>query len=506
MELAQQKKSNHTSVSRNKAPDYPGMYDKVPPQAVELEEAILGAILLERGAMDIALGILVPECFYLESNQGIFKAMRSMSKRNIPIDMLTMVQELKATGEIDKAGGPYGITKLTNNVVSAANIEMHCRIVLQKFMARELIRIGGEMITAAYQDTTDVFELLNQSEQGIFGLTLNFIGKEYKTLPDILVNVARRIEELRIADESITGIPTGFPQLDKVTHGWQPTDLIILAARPSVGKTTFALNLARNAAMHPNKPVGVGFFSLEMSEDQLSTRILSMQSGLWLESLHTGRLDDHQMEILYNKGLAPLSRCPIVIDDTAGLNMFELRSKVRKMISKNKVGLIIIDYLQLMSGDTNRNTNREQEISKISRELKKLAKDTKIPIIALSQLSREVEKRGKGFKSPQLSDLRESGAIEQDADMVMFLYRPPEDEVAEDADLQNKAMVKIAKHRNGKLIEVAFEVHNEIQKWTEHGAINNSPRYKSVSQTNIDTANLKFPYKDNDNDDEELPF
>ena len=264
----------------------------------------------------------------------------------------------------------------------------------------------------------------------------------------------------------------------RITHGWQPTDLIILAARPSVGKTAFALNLARNAATNRRKQTAVGFFSLEMSTQQLLQRVVSMDTGIWMEQLANGRIND--TTILYTSG-DRIDKMKIYVDDTAGLNLFELRSKARRMVTKHKVGLIIIDYLQLMNADDRRNGNREQEISSISRGLKRLAKELTVPIIALSQLSREVEKRGKGYKVPQLSDLRESGAIEQDADMVMFLYRPPEDEVKEDWALANKAMAKIAKHRNGKLESFAFEVDNNIQKWEEIGVLDNKP-WQPVTQ------------------------
>ena len=287
-------------------------------------------------------------------------------------------------------------------------------------------------------------------------------------------------------DETITGVPSGYSSLDNITHGWQNSNLIILAARPSVGKTSFALNLARNAALHPAKPIPVGFFSLEMSTGQLVQRLLSAQSNIWLKSIKTGRLDDSQTENLYKKGVNPLSCSPIYIDDTPALNIFELRAKARRMKNKHKVGLIFIDYLQLMSGTgEHRNGNREQEISRISRDLKGLAKSLDIPIIALSQLSREVEKRGKG-KMPVLSDLRESGAIEQDADMVMFLYRPGKEEVKEDAELANKGLLNIAKHRDGEAdMDVIFEVNNSVQIWKEKADYTPLPsNWKPVAPVN----------------------
>jgi replicative DNA helicase len=316
-------------------------------------------------------------------------------------------------------------------------------------------------------------------------------------------------------------VPTGFASLDRTTYGWQPTDLIILAARPSVGKTAFALNLARNAALHPTKPTAVGFFSLEMSAGQLVQRILSAESEIWLEKISRGRLEEHEMKQLYKKGIERLASAPIHIDDTAALNIFELRAKCRRLKNKHNVGLIIIDYLQLMSGiSENRNTNREQEISRISRDLKGLAKELNIPILALSQLSREVEKRGakEGQKIPQLSDLRESGAIEQDADMVMFLYRPEYyDITANEMGESNKGEthLRIAKHRNGQLDNIKFKALLHIQKFIEEDGTDASSQFpgggnwKPVSDIDGDGAKLYIQKGSKMNDgefDDETPF
>ncbi len=449
------------------------MFGKVPPQAKELEEAVLGAIMLEKSAFDTVIEILKPECFYVESNQRIFRSMQSLQQKNLPIDLLTVVEELKFKEELDIVGGPYYVSKLTNAVVSSANIEAHSRIVLQKFIQRELIRISGEIIGDAYEDSTDVFELLDESESKLFEITNNHLRKDYASIDTVLVKTIQRIEDLRTRQDEISGVPTGFSLLDRLTYGWQPADLIILAARPSVGKTAFALNLARNAALHPTKPTAVGFFSLEMSAGQLVQRILSAESEIWMEKIARGRLEEHEMKQLYKKGIEKLASAPIHIDDTAALNIFELRAKCRRLKNKHNVGLILIDYLQLMSGTSeNRNTNREQEISRISRDLKGLAKELNIPIIALSQLSREVEKRGAkdGQKMPQLSDLRESGAIEQDADMVMFLYRPEYyDITSNELGESNKGetLLRIAKHRNGQLDNLKFKALLHIQKFVE---------------------------------------
>ncbi len=495
------------------------MFGKIPPQAKDLEEAVLGAIMLEKNAFDVIIEILKPECFYVEANQRVFRAMQGLQQKNSPIDLLTVVEELKFREELDLIGGPFYVTKLTNSVVSSANIETHARIVLQKFIQRELIRISGEIIGDAYEDSTDVFDLLDEAETKLFEITNNHLRKDYASIDTVLVKTIQRIEDLRTRQDEITGVPTGFHLLDHITYGWQPSDLIVLAARPSVGKTAFALNLARNAALHPTKPTVVGFFSLEMSAGQLVQRILSAESEIWLEKIARGRLEEHEMKQLYKKGIERLASAPIHIDDSAALNIFELRAKCRRLKNKHNVGLIIIDYLQLMSGaGENRNSNREQEISRISRDLKGLAKELNIPIIALSQLSREVEKRKEGNKMPQLSDLRESGAIEQDADMVMFLYRPEYyDITSNELGESNKGEthVRIAKHRNGQLDTIKLKALLHIQKFVEDDGddfSNNLPQggsWKPVKDIDGDGAKLYIQKGSKMNDgefDDETPF
>lgn len=447
------------------------VYGKVPPQAKDLEEAVLGAIMLEKSAFDTVVEILKPECFYIDAHQKIYRAMQSLAQKSQPIDILTVVEELKVREELEIVGGPYYVTRLTNTVVSAANIEAHSRIVLQKFIQRELIRISGEIISDSYEDSTDVFDLLDEAESKLFEITNNHLRKNFDPIDRVLVKTIQRIEDLRNKNEDITGVPSGFRDMDRVTYGWQSTDLIILAARPSVGKTAFALNLARNAALHPTKPTPVGVFSLEMSAGQLVQRILAAESEIMLEKIARGKLEEHEMKQLYARGIQRLAQAPIFIDDTPALNIFELRAKCRRLKNKHNIGMIIIDYLQLMSGaGENRNTNREQEISKISRDLKGLAKELSVPIIALSQLSREVEKRKEGNKMPQLSDLRESGAIEQDADMVMFLYRPEYYDITSNEmgeSNRGETHVRIAKHRNGSLETVKLRALLHIQKFVD---------------------------------------
>jgi len=494
-------------------------FGKVPPQAKELEEAVLGAIMLEKNAFDVIVEILTPECFYIEAHQRIFRSMQGLQQKNSPIDLLTVVEELKFKEELDLVGGPFYITKLTNAVFSSANIEIHARIILQKFIQRELIKISSEIIGDAYEDSTDVFELLDMAESKLFDITNKHLKRDYASIESVLVNTIKRIEDLRTRQDEITGVPTGFEAIDRVTYGWQPSDLIVLAARPSVGKTAFALNLARNAALHPTKPTVVGFFSLEMSASQLVQRILSAESGILLEKIARGRLEQHEMEELYKKGINRLSSAPIHIDDTAALNIFELRAKCRRLKNKHNVGLIIIDYLQLMSGTgENRNANREQEISRISRDLKGLAKELQVPIIALSQLSREVEKRKEGSKIPQLSDLRESGAIEQDADMVIFLYRPEYHDIHANEmgeSTKGETQVRIAKHRNGQLETITLKALLHIQKFVDNDEDDYSNRlppgnFKSVKDLDGNGgAKLYFQAGSKMNDeefDENAPF
>src|ERR1700748_2756283 len=289
------------------------VYGKVPPQAKELEEAVLGAIMLEKSAFDTVVEILKPECFYVEGHQRIYRSMQSLAQKSQPIDIFTVVEELKTRMELDIVGGAYYVTKLTNSVVSSAHIETHARIILQKFIQRELIRISGEIIGDAYEDSTDVFDLLDDAESKLFEITNNHLRKNFDTIDSVLVKTIQRIEDLRHKNEDVTGVPSGYASLDRVTYGWQNTDLIILAARPSVGKTALALNLARNAALHPSKPTPVAVFSLEMSAGQLVQRILAAESEIWLEKIARGKLEEHEMKQLYKRGIERLSNAPIFI-------------------------------------------------------------------------------------------------------------------------------------------------------------------------------------------------
>jgi replicative DNA helicase len=453
------------------------VYGVVPPNAKELEDAILGAIMLEKDAFDISVEILTAECFYVDAHQRIYRAMQRLQIKGQPIDILTVVDELNSVGELELVGGGYYVTRLTNTVVSSANIEKHCQIVKQKYVRREVIRLCGETIGEAYGHELDTFELVSNHENGVSELVNGVTAKTLKPIDEVLVKSIGRLEKLRNRAEEMTGIPSLLPDLDRITNGWQDSDLIILAARPSVGKTAIALQFARSAAMNHMEPVPVAFFTLEMSAEQLVNRILSAETEIRLEKIANGRMDDADMKYLYAKGIQKLANAPIFIDDCSMLTILELRAKVRRLkriwkkLYGTDRGLIIIDYLQLMTGSKGKG-NREQEISDISRGLKQLAKEIYNPIIALSQLSRAVESR-KGDKTPQLSDLRESGAIEQDADMVMFIYRPEYYDINTNQEgetiVKGETHVKIAKHRNGVLDTVKLIADLSIQKFYSWG-------------------------------------
>jgi len=448
------------------------VYGKVPPSAVEIEMALLGSMMMMAPAYDDVAELLTPEMFYVSAHQEIYSAIQQLSKSGKTFDILMVIEYLRVSEKLEFVGGPYYVTKITNSVVGMPPLT-YARIVYEKYLKREMIKFGAEMMSSAFEDSNDAFELMDQFEKNYQTIATRDAGNPIQDLSIAVVERFTRLQELRKNESHITGVPTGYPDLDRITHGWQPTDLIILAARPAVGKTAFAMNLALNSA---KRGTGVGFFSLEMSEGQLVDRLMSCMSEIWMDNIITGNIDEEQSKKLYTDAVAPLAQLPIFIDDTAAMNVYQLRAKARKMIRKHKVGLIIIDYLQLMSGVEDRKiNNREQEISNISRNLKVLAKELNVPFIVLSQLSRDVEKRnGQSGKRPILSDLRDSGAIEQDADMVMFIYRPEYYEKGMDIDSQgddNKGLTEVAisKHRNGSLAQneeaIKFKALLRIQKF-----------------------------------------
>lgn len=495
--------------SRKKQADLsPLVYGKVPPQAMDLEEAVLGAFMIDRDAVTNAIEILRPESFYDDRHRLIFAAIRNLFEKTMPIDLLTVTDALRKMGRLEEAGGAYYITSLTNRVASAAHVEHHARIVAQKFIQRELIRISTEIVQEAYEDTTDVFELLDKAEQGLFNVADKNLRTSYNEIGNLLSSTIREIDEARKHEDSLTGVPSGFAGLDRVTGGWQKSDLIIIAARPSMGKTAFTLSIARNAAVDFKKPVAI--FSLEMSSQQLVKRLISAETEIVAEKIIKGQLAEHEMVQLL-KLSGRLSEAHVYIDDTPAINIFELRAKCRRLKMQHDIQLVIIDYLQLMtSTEKSKNGNREQEISQISRSLKSIAKELDIPVIAISQLSRKVEDRG-GSKRPMLSDLRESGAIEQDADVVCFLYRPEYYGLDVDDDnnsTRGVAEVIIAKHRNGALDTIRTRFVDKFIKFVDMDELYtpNLTPLANVVKENKATITRKSKMDDIQDDFDEPPF
>jgi replicative DNA helicase len=470
---------------------------KIPPQALDLEEAVLGAMLIDKKGVDEVIDILQPEAFYKAANQYIFEAIYQLFHDSQPIDLLTVSAELRKVGKLEAVGGEFYLVQLSQRVASSAHIEFHARIILQKFIQRSLIRISNEIIETAYKDSTDVFDLLDEAESKLYDVSQGNIKKSSETAQNLVLEAKKRIEDIS-KREGLSGVSTGFEKLDKLTSGWQPSDLIIIAARPGMGKTALTLSMARNMAV--TKEIPVAFFSLEMSSVQLITRLISSETGLSSEKLRTGKLADHEWQQL-NVKVTDLEKAPLFIDDTPSLSIFDLRAKARRLSSQHGIKLIIVDYLQLMTaGSSSKAGNREQEISTISRNLKALAKELDIPVIALSQLSRAVETRG-GTKRPMLSDLRESGAIEQDADIVSFIYRPEYYNIDEWDDeertpSQGQAEFIVAKHRNGGLDNIRMKFVGHLGKFEDLDTFDAPFEFQSKMNADgnqIPTSNLPNP-------------
>lgn len=499
------------SERRNKAGSLTSGLGKLPPQAIDLEEAVLGALMLEKDALSVVIDILKPESFYKDSHQKIFEAITKLFQKSSPIDILTVSAELRIMGALDMIGGAYYLTQLTDRVVSAANIEFHARIISQKYIQRELIRISSEIITNAYDETSDIFDLLDTAEKSLFEVAQSNLRRDTQKIDDIMRTAVDALEKLKEKESSLTGIPSGFTGLDRITSGWQPSDLVIIAARPAMGKTAFVLSCARNAAVDHGKPVAV--FSLEMSSLQLVNRLISGETEIRQEKLKKGTLEDHEWTQLHSR-IGKLTEAPLLIDDTPALNVFEFRAKCRRLKAQYDIQMVIVDYLQLMHGKTDgKGGNREQEIGSISRALKSVAKELNIPVIALSQLSRAVENRPAASKRPQLSDLRESGSIEQDADMVLFLYRPEYYGLDQDENGNSTAgigEVIIAKHRNGELATVPLrfvgeyvkfkDLDNDFDQGMDNFSAGMSPSVSFGNEPNVITRSSRM------NDDEDPPF
>ncbi len=437
---------------------------KMPPQAIELEEVVLGALLLENKISEVST-ILTPESFYKDANGRIFSAMVGLFNQSNPIDTLTIIMELKKRNELDLVGGAYYISTLTNRIASASNVEFHALIIQKKYQQRQIIKIASKTIENAYMDDCEIDELLESTEKEIYKISVGNIKNDLESTSKLVGKAIKEIEISGQGIDGISGVPSGIYSIDKLTGGWQNSELIIVAARPAMGKTAFVLSLAANSAFGFNKKVAI--FSLEMSKMQLIKRLISSETEINSLQLKSGNLNKHDWDQLNNK-VERLYQDNLFIDDTTGLSVLELKSKARRFKEKHGCDLIIVDYLQLMAGDKSAKGNREQEISYISRSLKGLAKDLDIPVIALSQLSRAVESRG-GDKRPQLSDLRESGAIEQDADMVIFLHRPEYYGILEDANRNSTigyAEAIIAKNRSGATDSANMRYISPITKFT----------------------------------------
>jgi len=441
-------------------------YGKLPPQAIDLEEAVLGAIMLEKDAIIAVMDLISTDSFYKEGHQKIYKAVLDLSQELQPIDILTVTEELRKRNELDIVGGPFYITQLASKVSSAAHIEYHARIIAQKHIQRELIRVSTEIQSRAYDDTIDVNDLIDFSESELFKVAEGNIKKETSKINVIIEEALTQIEDAAKREDGLSGVPSGYTKLDRITSGWQRSDLVIIAARPSMGKTAFVLSMTRNMAIDHGQ--GIALFSLEMSSVQLVNRLIVSETELSSDKIRNGRLEPFEWEQLEYK-IKRLVDANIFIDDTPAISVFELRAKCRRLMSQQKVDIIIIDYLQLMTGPPETRGNREQEVSMISRSLKGIAKELNVPIIALSQLNRSVEMRS-GTKRPQLSDLRESGAIEQDADMVLFIHRAEKYGFIEDEEgnsMLGIAELILAKHRNGALADIKLRFRNELAKFED---------------------------------------
>ena len=478
---------------------------KIPPQAIDLEEAVLGAMLIDEKGVNEIIELLSPEVFYKRSHQLIYESIERLFRESEPIDLLTVSADLKKNKNFEPAGGDFYLISLSQKVSSSAHIEFHSRIILQKYIQRKLITISNEIIQKSYNESTDVMDLLDEAESKLYDVAQGNIKTSTESAQNLVIRAKARIEEIA-KQEGLSGVSTGFEKLDKLTSGWQPSDLVIIAARPGMGKTALALSMARNISVQQQIPVA--FFSLEMSSVQLITRLISSETGLSSDKLRTGKLADHEWQQL-NIKVSDLESSPLFIDDSPSLTIFELRAKARRLASSHGIKLIIIDYLQLMNiGSSNKAGNREQEISTISRNLKALAKELDIPVIALSQLSRAVETRG-GTKRPILSDLRESGAIEQDADIVSFLYRPEYYGITEwDDDLKTPSEGQgefiVAKHRNGALDSIKLKFIPNLGKFEDLGGFD-SP-FEFQSKLNPENKLSDFSEPRNKDEDDDMPF
>ena len=435
-----------------------------PPQALDFEEAVLGALLIEPSCVDEAMEELTPSCFYDPKNRMVFEAMVSLVNEHVALDLLSVSQKLHERGQLEEIGGAVRLAALSQKIGAAAHVEYYIKILKQKTIQRDLITASFDILKNSYDDSVDVDDLIDMSQSKIFAAIQNNVKKDVQEIGSVIKTAMEDVERMQ-TQTGLSGVPSGFPSIDKVTMGWQPSDLIILAARPSVGKTAFALNIARNAAVDHNMPVAI--FSLEMPAIQLAKRLMTSESGLPADKIKGGtKLDAHEWEQLEYR-LKALSKAPLYVDDTPGLPIMEFRTKVKRLVKSKGVRLVIVDYLQLMQGPAELRGMREQEVAAISRTLKMTAKELNVPIIALSQLSRDAVKRAGSNGKPMLSDLRESGSIEQDADMVIFVHRPDYLGLSETENGKETTQIIIAKHRNGETRDIDMLFKSEQVRFVE---------------------------------------
>jgi len=435
-----------------------------PPQALDVEEAVLGAMLVEPATIDESMEELSASCFYDPQHRMIFEAMSELVNEHVSIDLVTVSEKLRSKGNLEAIGGPVVLAGLSQNIAAAAHIEYYIKILKQKTIQRDLITASYEILKQSFDESTNVDDLIDNAQTKVFAAIQNNVKRDVQDIGSIINSVLENLEELQNTT-GLSGVPSGYPSIDRITQGWQKSDLIILAARPSVGKTAFALNIARNAAVEANMPVAV--FSLEMSADQLGKRLITTESGLSGEKIKGGvKLEQYEWTQL-EETLRRLSKAPLYIDDTPGIPIMEFRTKAKRLVKQKGVRLIVVDYLQLMQGPVELRGLREQEVAAISRTLKATAKELNIPIIALSQLSRNAVQRTGGTGKPQLSDLRESGSIEQDADMVIFIHRPDFVGMSDNPEDKEKAYICIAKHRNGEVCDIEMKYKANQVKFVE---------------------------------------
>ncbi|MCL2727719.1 MAG: replicative DNA helicase [Bacteroidales bacterium] len=470
---------------------------KKPPQAIDIEEAVLGALMLESNAVTDVMGILTPDCFYKEAHRKIFSSIVSLSLRHDPVDIFTVAEELKKEQQLEEVGGPYYLSQLSNRVGAAAHVDYHVKILLQKYIQRELIGISYEVQRDSFDDSIPVDDLLDTAQQKLFTLSDRNLRRDSQSVKIILNQAMEELQVAQSRSDGLSGVASGYTSLDRITLGWQPSDFIIVAGRPSMGKTAFVLTMARNMAVDHKIPVA--FFSLEMSSIQLIKRLMVSETGLESDKIRGGRKLQPFEWTQIESGIKNLASAPLYIDDTPSPSIYEFRSKARRLVSMMGVKIIIIDYLQLMVGPPELRGMREQEVSAISRSLKAVAKELNVPIIALSQMNRSVETRG-GNKRPMLSDLRESGALEQDADLVLFIHRPEKLGITEDTagnSLIGLAEIIVAKHRNGEIGDVQMRFRAEEAKFldmNDHEIHSNDGMrtYESRMNNQVITPNIDF--------------